>query len=275
MIELGKEKPPVRKVLGWCADNFQVAVAVDPLPKEPLERCEFALNQEKNAILDSSLEDNSAIAKALSFGFESLIGKTLEGETSTGEVLNQLIIEEVTGDNNNWIHFKIIGKESGKVVKIGVSVVQGHHKSLLAALKRLNDWDKFDLTRGCLVRSRSLVEKMKKNSATYKALEELLNKGGEYVELIEEEIKPLLAIHAVYEKREQYQLSAEQILTFVEEKQIAFDNPLLREILSDPSGELPEVEDDIFSELASENTNDAVDDEQDNADEDDLSDLFT
>lgn len=82
------------------------------------------------------------------------------------------------------------------------------------------------------------------------------------MELIEEEIQPLLAIHAVYEKREQYQLSAEQILTFVEEKQIAFDNPLLREILGDPSGEIPEVEDDIFSELASENTHDAVDDEQ-------------
>lgn len=180
LIELGKEKPPVRKVLSWCADNFKVAVAVDPLPKEPLERCEFALNQEKNAILaipDSFLEDNSAIAKALSFGFESLIGKTLEGETSTGEVLNKLIIEEVIedvkpeSDNKNWINFKIIGQESGKVVKIGVSVVQGKQRSLFAALKRLNDGDKFELTRGCLVRSRSLVEKMKKNSASYKALE--------------------------------------------------------------------------------------------------------
>ncbi len=69
-------------------------------------------------------------------------------------------------------------------------------------------------------------------------------KGGEYVELKEDEIKPLLAIRAVYQKREvDYGVSEEQIFNFIAEKgverMLGINNPLLKEILSDPSYQVP------------------------------------
>ena len=79
--------------------------------------------------------------------------------------------------------------------------------------------------------------------ATY--LQPLIRQGGEYVELKEEEIKPLIAIRAVHQKRSvDYQLTEEEILKFIHEKgakhNLGESNPLLREILSDPSYQVPD-----------------------------------
>ncbi len=81
------------------------------------------------------------------------------------------------------------------------------------------------------------------------------------MELIEEQIKPIFAIHSVYQEREKYSLSEEQVLDFISQKKITFDNQLLHEILSDPSGQLPEVEDDIFIDLAGATPNNTAEDE--------------
>ena len=54
-----------------------------------------------------------------------------------------------------------------------------------------------------------------------------------------QDIKPLLAIWFVYHSCEKYELTKEQIFEFIKQKQIAINNPLVREILSEPSGELP------------------------------------
>ena len=115
-------------------------------------------------------------------------------------------------------------------------------KVLGAGLKRLNDYPAFNLTRGCLVRSQS------KKITSYleqKYLVPLIKQqGGEYVELKEDEIKPLLAIRAVHQKREvDYGVSEEQIFNFIAEKgaqkMLGTSNPLLKEILSDPSYQVP------------------------------------
>ena len=82
-------------------------------------------------------------------------------------------------------------------------------------------------------------------------LEPLILEGGEFVELKEEEIKPLLAIRSVYQKREvDYGLNEEQIVQFIANKgrdyELGASNPLLKEILSDPSYQVPDdvIEDD-------------------------------
>ena len=103
--------------------------------------------------------------------------------------------------------------------------------------KGLIDYKKFDLTRGCLVRSK----KVGRGTKTEQCLNKLLSPsfGGEWVLLKPEEIKSLLAIHAVMNSRDDYELSETQITDFIIEKRIAIDNYLIREILSDPSGIIP------------------------------------
>jgi hypothetical protein len=134
-------------------------------------------------------------------------------------------------------------------VSIGLAVLQyDGGRALGAGLKRLIDENgAFSLTRGCLVRSNN-----KKLNSHFKKtyLEPLINqKGGEFVDLKEEEIKPLIAIRAVYQKREvDYGLSEEQIYKFIAEKgaekKLGASNPLLREILSDPSYQIPVIEEE-------------------------------
>jgi hypothetical protein len=70
---------------------------------------------------------------------------------------------------------------------------------------------------------------------------------------MEEEIKPLIAIWSVYQKHESLDLSESQIFNFITEKELTVNNPLIREILSDPSGQTPEglVDEDAFFEEAS------------------------
>lgn len=256
--EYGKiNKPSVREALRWCADNFKVEI--DPLPDDPFTRFELAFTREGEVKFEEYIEDSSRIAEALYFGFNTLKGKTLE----------EVMIVEITNDvqpkrkNNNFINFKILGNENGKPVKIGVAVVQDSQSKLNACLKRLNDYHTFDLTRGCLVRSESKIKQMKKTAATFSLLEELIKyKGGENVDLIEDQIRPLIAILAIYQKRQNYQLTEEQIFDIISKNNITFDNLLLREILSDPSGEMPEFDDGLGGLFDGENDNiSEVDDE--------------
>lgn len=256
--EYGKiNKPSVREALRWCADNFKVEI--DPLPDDPFTRFELAFTREGEVKFEEYIEDSSRIAEALYFGFNTLKGKTLE----------EVMIVEITNDvqpkrkNNNFINFKILGNENGKPVKIGVAVVQDSQSKLNACLKRLNDYHTFDLTRGCLVRSESKIKQMKKTAATFSLLEELIKyKGGENVDLIEDQIRPLIAILAIYQKRQNYQLTEEQIFDIISKNNITFDNLLLREILSDPSGEMPEFDDGMGGLFDGENDNiSEVDDE--------------
>ncbi len=266
--EFGKGKPTVREALQWCAENFKVEE--EELAKDPFERFELALKKETEADIGDYLEDTPLMAKALYFGFQTLKGQTVE----------EVTIEDVTdrfgkrGGRDRYINFKVIGKENTKNVKIGVAILQSsHHHTLATGLERLTDYERFDLTRGCLVRSKSEFKKLNRNTQYYKLIERLTSElGGEFVELIEEQIKPLIAINSIYQKREKYKLSEAEIFDVISQKQLTFDNPLLREILSNPSGIIPDdaVEDDI--QLIEDFLNPSSIDDAD--DSDDLSDLF-
>jgi len=269
--EYGRGKPTVREALNWCGENFKVFMPPMPeLPEDPAERFELAFTKELEAEIRDDMEDNSTLAKAIFFGFETLKGQTIDKVT----------VDDITAEikpkakNAGWIGFKIIGTENGKAIKIGVAIIQTSQSELVAALKRLIDYQTFDLTRGCLVRSQSKIENIKKTSKAYKLLEELVSveKGGEIVYLVEEQIKPLMAVRAVCKKCRDYNLTEDQVFEFISQKHLTFENPLLREILSDPSGEMPVVDDEDESLLLEDIFNPPSSDDTDDLD---ISDLFS
>jgi hypothetical protein len=227
--EFGREKPAVRAVLKWCAEHF--TVSPPPPPVESAYQNELAVVEES---IDSLMEDDAAIIYALWLCFSTLIGLKVE------KVKIEDVVEvEAKSVDQGYINFKIVGKEKGKSVKIGVSVIQqSGGRYVGAALKRLVNYEKFDLTRGCLVRSKRISPGARVAQDCVRKL--LKERGGEWVLLQSEDIKPLLAILYVRENRESYELSEDEILNFIKQKKLVIDNPLIREILSDPSGQEPD-----------------------------------
>lgn len=236
--ELGKEKLIVRKVLKECAQKWKVPG--DPPPPtvtDPLHQVELAFKNELNALeetIDNYFEDSTILAEALYFAFLAVKGETLE----------QVQVEEIEkvqtkAVDRGYLHFRIRGKEDGRPVKIVVAVVQeSRAKFVSATLKRLIDYQKFDMTRGCLVRSKDV----KPNTVGKQCLDKLLSQelGGEFVKLTSEDIKPLLAIYLVNKAQADYDVSEDQIKQFIVQKKLATENHLICEILSDPSGQIPD-----------------------------------
>ena len=256
---LAREKPTVRTILRWCQSKFKPG-------KSPVE---LAFKQEFEREVTDAMDDNAVLGQALLFNFQRLIDQTVEGVTV------KAITENVSTKTRRdpYLNFKIVGEEEGAGVGIGVAVLQDEGgRGLGAGFRRLTEPDTYgiDLTRGCLVRSRS-----KKLNLHFqrKYVTPLIEQGGEFVDLKEDEIKPLLAIWAVYQKRdEDYKLSEEEINRFIaergSEKKLGAGNPLLREILSAPSYEVPMMEDEDDSETETE-----VKDIPDSDEVSDLSDL--
>nr|WP_256874331.1 hypothetical protein [Nostoc sp. C057] len=239
--ELGKEKPMVRKVLQWCAENWTIPIIPPPPLKHPVES---AYNKELAAVeskIQDDIEDKTKLANALQFSFSTLVGQIVENVQIT-----EIADIKARSVDQGYINFKIVGQENGNVVKIGVSVLQGvSGRFIQAALKRLIEYKEFDLTRGCLIRSK----KISSGTKAKQYLDILLspNLGGEWILLKSEEIKPILAINYVMKARNDYELSEAEIIDFALQNRIVIDNNLIREILSDPSGEIPEdaIDEDI------------------------------
>lgn len=230
--KLGTDKPTVRKVLKWCKENWPTTA---PPEKDPVK---LAYENELKNIETDFMEDRSKLMKAIVFGFSRIIGKKVEN-------VKVETIETKLKPDSNYIDFKIIGEEEGKTVKIGVAIMQSSSsRSVGACLNHLNKYDLYDLTRGCLVRSKKINPTARQAN---RKLNVLLNeKGGEWVLLKEEEVKPLIAIHAVHNAKDKYESikNEKQIFEFISKEKLAENNPLLKEILSDPCGEIPENADD-------------------------------
>jgi hypothetical protein len=235
--EYGKNRPTVREALKWCAKNFKVDEGI--LIQDPFARFEVALKRESEFDRDNYLDDNPLVADALRFGFQTLKSQILDIYDSDTEKVEQVIIEDIVEiepkiKNQGWINFKVIGKVQDKVFKIGVCVLQhSHGRAVGAGMWRLIEYETFDITQGCLVRSKNQEKKIPNTWDAYGYLKKLLEElDGKHVDLKTEEIRPLIDIYSVYEKRESYQLNDEQIMNF--SQQINCKNPLLLEILRNP-----------------------------------------
>ncbi|OKH39329.1 hypothetical protein NIES2119_06200 [[Phormidium ambiguum] IAM M-71] len=235
-----REGLTVREVLNWCAAKIKKGGKDN--------RVEIAFNEEIAGIPEDILEKQDKIAQALIFGFKTIIGQTVE----------RVKVDQIQAPvpNTNKIHFKIIGQEDDKAVKIGVAVIQASGGvGIQAAIGALTKYQQYDLTRGCFVRSKIIPPGAVHAENFRKQLVE--QQGGEWVNLKEEEIKPLIAICSVYENREALSLSEKQIFNFIAEKGVekllGANSPLIKEILSDPSGQIPQGlidEDAEFAKVA-------------------------
>ena len=237
--ELGKERLIVRKVLEECAKNWKVPGDKTPPPTtaDPLHQVELAFNKELNALeatIEKYFDDSDILAEALYFGFLAVKGETLEGVQ-----VEEIEKVQTKAVDRGYLHFRIRGKENGKSVKIVMAVVQeSGARFVSAALKRLIDYQTFDMTRGCLVRSKDV----RPNTVGKQCLDKLLSQelGGEFVKLTNEDIKPLLALYFVNKAHTDYDLTEDQIQQFIVQKKLATENHLICEILSDPSGQIPD-----------------------------------
>ena len=122
-------------------------------------------------------------------------------------------------------------------------------------MQRLTWYDKFKLTRGCVIRSedRKIKKQWEAHNLRAKLVYEL---GCEYIYLVADHVKPLIAILAVQDKREIYGVSEDAILAFITDSQIAFNNLLIKDILSNPATMISD--DDTEAEAVIENDNDQV-----------------
>jgi hypothetical protein len=240
---IGSGKPTVREVLKWCRENCKPITDKDdqhnPSTLPETNPVELAFLAEMGDDFTNSLDNNSTIVEALLFNLSNLIGETVEN----------VRIKEVTtafgkrGGKEPYLNFKILGQDGDNPLGIAVSVIQEDSgKFLAAALKKLLTPNKFGLSRGCLVRS---PEKPISRHLKTTYLEPLAKQGGEFVKLYAHEIQPLFALKMIHDKAaSDYKVSDEQIQQFIQEYgekyQLGRFNPLLREILSDPSYQSPQ-----------------------------------
>ena len=257
---IGHDRPTVQDVLKWCRENCKLPTGTDSGRSEvETDPVELAFTSESSEDIKNRLDNNYFLADALLFGFQPLIGETVEGVTVKKVVTGV----GKKGKKDDYLNFKILGEEGGNTVSIGVAVLQYEGgKALGAGFKRLLDEEgRFELTRGCLVRSK---DKPINNHFKKTYLEPLKEKGGEFAELLEKEVKSLVAIRAVHQKRESnHGVTEEQILKFIVDKGsqywLGIHNPLLKEILSNPSCELDNIEDEpeTSEEITSAHSDDA------------------
>jgi len=236
--DIGRGKPTVREFLRLCAEKFSV------VPADPIEDVSRVYDEIESS-LEDILDDNQKIANALAFAFSRLIGQTLEGVTI--ESIDKEVAPRYR--SSGYMQFRIIGHEDGNVVKIGVGVLQNSHgRSVGAGIKRLTWYRDFDLTRGCLVRSKTIDSHWRTANDYLSRLTQEL--GGEWAGFQPADIRPLIALREVARSLEDYDLSQDAFEQFLNQRQdLIMENLLIREILSDPSGEIPvEVtdEDDEF-----------------------------
>jgi hypothetical protein len=229
--EKGKQKASARDILQWCQKNWKFGVPIVP---QELVKTAYE-NELKSVDLIEFIEDKNRLSNALCFGLQSLIGKTIKGVT-----INSIdYYGSQKNANKNHIDFRVLCTENSKPVKIGVAVIQYPvGKGIQAALSRLTNYEKFDLTRGCLIRSKDIPPKA---NMARQLLDRLLNElGGEWPPIKIAELKPLIAIRSVFDSREDYDLTEAMIREFIEATGLAKENELLLDILSAPSGQVPQ-----------------------------------
>lgn len=247
--KLGKEKPTVREVMRWYADQWS-EFGLPPVKPKKEKKLYNIYQSYLNNIEADFFDNNQRVADALVFGFSHLIGQTIENVTV--EVIQRQINPKSA--NNGWLNFIVVGQEDGQTVKIAVAVLQNQHgKSVGAGLRRLTWHQKFGFTRGCLVRSKSIGSTF---GVALQCKDKLINEqGGEWVSPKIEEVRSLVALKKLAKDLENEGFTQEEFEAFLTEQKLLSENPVLKEILSDPSGQNPdEVEDEdaAFDQAVSE-----------------------
>ncbi|CAN1213467.1 Metal-dependent hydrolases of the beta-lactamase superfamily I [Tumidithrix helvetica PCC 7403] len=227
------ERATARQVLRWCEENW-APIGIDPPPPPSIAECFKEQMKEIYDRIDEIVDDSDKISKALRFAFNHLVDKVVE-DLRVFEV-----VEEQDKKFSDLIPFKIkvrkAENQNGPFTSIGVAVIQKTGNALTSALSKLVEFNNLKQTRACMVRSENISGATAQNHALT-----LLKDGGEWVAMVVEQIAPLLALQALAEKLEQYELTPEQVMEYVDSEKLLTENALIKEILSKPEGKPPKT----------------------------------
>lgn len=230
-----KQRPTPRRLWEWCCQAWEKHFANElsvPLYDQFQERLETRFMALKDSSYPELMDDDHLISQILIFAFNHVIGETIEN------VQVQAITPTKNVDHDRF-QFTIKGIENGKNVAIGVGVCQTSNvKMVNTMVRRLCEYKKYQLTRGCFVRSEN--RRITQTSQAYQNLQKLISPplNGEFVKLHESEIKELHALKLLAEEDCEQPYPADILADFIRQK--SAHNPLIKEILSDPSGQIPD-----------------------------------
>ncbi|MBS3030126.1 MAG: hypothetical protein HCA25_24590 [Dolichospermum sp. DET50] len=234
---IASESAGARSLMIWCADEFE-KVIIQPLGTKGNEPVDPPLPLDKNK---QFLETYQELLKQIRVPMKEddqlaaiiLCAMTMIPNGGTADV----VIQEVKkiADATHDLHFIISGYDCLNIceVKIGVRICETTNGNTFnAVIRRLLDYHKYGITRGCLVRSTDVPRNWKTGYELKEKLEK--QQGGEVVVLKKNDIKPLVAIQKIYEQAEDYGFTKEEVTQFVKDLSLAADNLLICEILSAP-----------------------------------------
>ncbi|MBW4541189.1 MAG: hypothetical protein KME43_18935 [Myxacorys chilensis ATA2-1-KO14] len=227
----------------WCAKRFEEHQQPFPgnpptspaPPSDPDEKAKTELLNLYNELLtkvqvSKKEKDDDGLAAILTCAM-----RMVPNRGTANVVITQ--VEEIRASNHD-LHLVVSGYDSlhQKKVRIGIRACETTNGiSFNAVMKRLLDYKKYKLTRGCLVRSTPIPLNWRKG----KELEtQLVNRqGGEVVVLNYSDLKPLVVLERIYKQAEDYGFKQEQLIALIQELGLVTDNPLICEILSAPEAE--------------------------------------
>lgn len=147
-------------------------------------------------------------------------------------IVNELeYIEEASIYDPHWI-VSAYDLTHQKQVTIGIRICETMTAATFnAVMKRLLNYEDYELTRGCLVRSSTVPKGWRVGS---QMLQDLVDKkGGEVVILKKQEVKPLLVLQRIYEQAEDYGFDEDEVIELAKKLKLVANNRLIREILSE------------------------------------------
>ncbi|MFN5953470.1 MAG: hypothetical protein ACK6A9_21190 [Dolichospermum sp.] len=237
---IASESAGARSLMTWCADEFEKVIIQKPdLP--PIINPVISGGNENEKKKKTFLEKYQELLKRIRIPMKDddqlaaiiFCAMTMIPNGGTENV----VIQEVKkiADATHDLHFIISGYDClhKSQVKIGVRICETTNgKTFNAVMTRLVNYDKYGLTRGCLIRSTDVPRSWKIGYALKEKLEK--EQGGEVVVLKKNDMKPLVAIQKIYEQSEDYGFNKEEVKQFVKDLGLAADNLLICEILSAP-----------------------------------------
>ncbi|UUO14604.1 hypothetical protein [Dolichospermum heterosporum] len=226
---IASESASARSLMKWCADEFEKITQVIPPEDEDKKKKKTFLEKYQELLkrIRIPMKDDDQLAAIITCAMNMI---------PNGGTAN-VVIQEVKkiADATHDLHFIISGYDCLHKcqIKIGVRICETTNgKTFNAVMTRLVNYDKYGLTRGCLIRSSDVPRSWKIGYALKEKLEK--EQGGEVVVLKKNDIKPLVAIQKIYEQAEDYGFTKEEVTQFVKDLSLAADNLLICEILSAP-----------------------------------------
>lgn len=217
--------PTPRKLWNWCAEEWIKVTTTKTSLQE-------IFNSYHSKVDDSILKNDNRIADLLELSFNSVKGETIENVR-----VNQT--QKMPKPKLSKFQLLLEGIENQESVKIGIGVCQGPAATVGAMVKQLLDYPRYELTRGCFIRSKRL--KLDPKTRAFQNIQQLVNnQDGEYVDLINHQ---LFELEALFQSLDFFEKNGITLTPQDEEfkRKILTQNGLIKEILSTPEPNLDDL----------------------------------